>query len=82
MAFRTRGTLPAWLALSRTGVTPPQLRPQLPAPLGLTPGSVLEGITDFILLVNPVLTCGLHIEDKLVLCQCHTDTIFASLLLH
>lgn len=53
-----------------------------PSSPGTDTGLTVQGITDFILLINPVLTCGLNIQDKLVLFLCYTDTIFASLLLH
>lgn len=51
-------------------------------PWNVTLGSLLEGITYFILVINAFLIYGLNIQDKLVLCLCYTDSVFASLLLH
>lgn len=57
---------------------PPALSPDL---WSITLGSLLEGITYFMLVKNAFLIRGLHSQDKLVLCLCYTDTVFASLLL-
>lgn len=88
MAFRTRGALPArWdgarrcraaAAAAIAAGSPPALSPDL---WSITLGSLLEGITYFMLVKNAFLIRGLHSQDKLVLCLCYTDTVFASLLL-
>lgn len=60
-----------------------QLLPALPPhPQRVTLGSLWEGITYFIPIINAFLICSLNIQDKLVLCLCYADTVFASPLPH